>query len=68
MYLYLTEKDDYHWHDGTPLKYTNWAPGQPSSPSERCVELFPNTGQWNDRKCEEMQGYVCMYTKGNARI
>ncbi|CAG0906495.1 unnamed protein product, partial [Cyprideis torosa] len=52
----------YEWVDGTPLDYTNWAAGEPSSDSEQCVEMIhlgDNAGKWNDNSCDTELSYAC---------
>jgi hypothetical protein len=34
----------YGWSDGSPVSFTNWADGQPSSDNTKCVEMISNTG------------------------
>lgn len=48
--------------NGEPVEYTNWAPGQPDSEGERCLELwhFRNQGLlWNDRDCNVHFNFIC---------
>ena len=42
----------FYWLDGSPMGYTNWAPGEPnnSGGNEDCVQMYPD-GQWNDLNC-----------------
>lgn len=42
----------FEWYDGSPVTYTNWAPGEPnnSGGNEDCVQIYPN-GSWNDLPC-----------------
>ena len=60
----VLDNDDYHWFDETPLDFINWGPGEPSDVNQRCVEMYPTTGKWNDIDCSELLGYVCKYKKG----
>jgi hypothetical protein len=46
------------WVDGKPFTFKGWAPGEPSTGSERCAVIwgpglsFPNLrGKWNDAQC-----------------
>ena len=50
--------------DDTLFEYKNWAPFEPNSPDERCVEVRPDSGLWSDARCLQEYGYVCGYTKG----
>lgn len=46
--------------DGTPVVFTNWAPGEPYNVrnQEDCVKL----GQlWNDVQCDLRHGFICQY-------
>ncbi|KAK3576620.1 hypothetical protein CHS0354_023138 [Potamilus streckersoni] len=40
--------------------YTNWIPGEPKHPSDKCVEVCNNkNGMWNDLDCHERIGFIC---------
>ena len=47
--------------EGVKPSYTNWAPGQPSSPnSERCGHFhFHFNGKWNDIPCSNSFNFIC---------
>ena len=53
------DKGHWLWTDGTPLDYTNWGPGQPSSDNENCGEFNLNPNLWNDARCSHTFAYVC---------
>ncbi|XP_072560794.1 C-type mannose receptor 2 [Paramormyrops kingsleyae] len=67
----------FQWHDGTPLSFTNWAPGEPVAHRDplltktrvNCVAVLHGnpdkmTGMWASRGCEaEKHGYVCQRRK-----
>jgi gliding motility-associated-like protein len=42
----------YVWYDGSPLSYSNWAPGEPNDAGgvEDCTQIYPD-GSWNDLNC-----------------
>ena len=51
---------------GAEVNYENWGPGEPNDGSawgtinsEDCVEMYIESGQWNDRVCDFEQAYVC---------
>ena len=50
--------EDFVWSDGTPMDFTNWGKGQPSSTKEDCME---NNGTWNDVSCDnpDRGQFVC---------
>ncbi|KAK3106670.1 hypothetical protein FSP39_024902 [Pinctada imbricata] len=59
--------DGFAWSDKTAVNYLNWNTGEPSDPlgasNEECVELYTNSGKWNDKDCFATRKYVC---KGQA--
>ncbi|XP_072343073.1 C-type mannose receptor 2 isoform X1 [Scyliorhinus torazame] len=74
--LHDTSKD-FQWLQKEPLKYVNWAPGEPSgqhtsSAANELVNcaviwhaLHPQfTGRWDDRSCtSDRNGYICQRNK-----
>jgi gliding motility-associated-like protein len=40
------------WYDGSPMAYSNWAPGEPNDAGgvEDCTQIYPD-GSWNDLNC-----------------
>ncbi len=63
-------KGDYRWITGEPLSYTNWAQGEPDMDddnclgwgNQRCYEhclAMVGQGKWEDRRCDQLDGYVC---------
>ncbi|XP_063422180.1 macrophage mannose receptor 1-like isoform X2 [Mytilus trossulus] len=57
------------WSDNTAVSYTNWNAGEPSDPvnatNEECVEMYRDTGKWNDIPCDQKKSFVC---KGRALL
>lgn len=42
---------NFTWYDGSPIVYTNWAPGEPNNAGdEDCVQIYADGG-WNDLSC-----------------
>lgn len=58
---------DFHWIDGTPFSYKNWAPFEPNNYANRgenCVGvcthgLLQNIFQWNDLGCGDRTHFIC---------
>ncbi|CAJ0948514.1 unnamed protein product, partial [Mesorhabditis belari] len=54
--------DNWTYYDGTsPLLYQNWAPGEPSSTTNRdlCAVMSPTTGLWKSSECTLTKPYFC---------
>ncbi|RLW11503.1 hypothetical protein DV515_00001465, partial [Chloebia gouldiae] len=52
----------FEWSDGTPVTYTKWHLGEPSTTNNRpedCVLIKGQNGYWADHVCEKKAGYVC---------
>ena len=49
------------WVDGEEWgQYTNWGSGEPNGGTmEECLEMFHNTGTWNDRGSQILKFSVC---------
>ncbi|MEE6466813.1 hypothetical protein FKM82_007061 [Ascaphus truei] len=51
----------WQWTGGSPFRYLNWVPGNPSTePGKNCVVL--NAGKnakWETRECAQKLGYIC---------
>ncbi|NXR67350.1 MRC1 protein, partial [Rhadina sibilatrix] len=52
----------FEWSDGTPVTYTKWHLGEPSTTHNRpedCVLIKGQNGYWADHICEKKAGYIC---------
>ncbi|XP_074721575.1 macrophage mannose receptor 1-like [Strix uralensis] len=52
----------FEWSDGTPVTYTKWHVGEPSTTNNRpedCVLIKGQDGYWADYICEKKAGYIC---------
>lgn len=64
----------YAWIDGESILYDRWSSGQPNNAQSSCMDNAPCScgdacwehcaflwqgGEWNDRHCEHLIGYVC---------
>ncbi|XP_050184740.1 macrophage mannose receptor 1-like isoform X1 [Myiozetetes cayanensis] len=52
----------FEWTDGSPVTYTKWHLGEPSTTSNRpedCVLIKGQDGYWADSVCEKKAGYIC---------
>ena len=52
------------WMDDQPAGYFNWGDGEPNNDDgfggqEDCVNMYENSGYWNDAYCNNQYGYVC---------
>lgn len=55
---------NFSWFDGTQSGFTNWAEDEPNGQGkENCVEMYVETGEWNDFFCFGHRGYVCKVRK-----
>nr|XP_045606294.1 macrophage mannose receptor 1-like isoform X2 [Procambarus clarkii] len=57
----MNDIDGNRWMDGTPGAYFNWADGEPSSYyyEENCIEMYSDTGKWNDIDCALRFAFIC---------
>ncbi|XP_070562749.1 regenerating islet-derived protein 4-like [Ptychodera flava] len=60
--------------DDKPLKFFNWAQGQPNNAgggkrcggNQHCAELSQDKDfRWKDEQCEILKGYICQYSQDN---
>ncbi|XP_066483946.1 macrophage mannose receptor 1 [Tiliqua scincoides] len=57
----------WQWMANRPFRYLNWAPGSPSpEPEKICASMQSVTGKWENKKCEEKLGYICI--KANSSL
>lgn len=51
----------WQWSGGSPFRYLNWVPGNPSSePGINCVTLNTGkNGKWENKECNQKLGYIC---------
>ncbi|CAH1248684.1 CSMD1 [Branchiostoma lanceolatum] len=66
VWIGLTDQDvegQFVWADGTPLVYSNWAPGEPNGDdTTNCVHLWPLANfRWHDMPCGRSNYYICQY-------
>ncbi len=52
------------WINGSIMKYTNWAKGEPSGGKEKCLGIYSN-GSWNDftNNSPDVKGFVITFNK-----
>uniref|UniRef100_A0A914PM20 C-type lectin domain-containing protein n=1 Tax=Panagrolaimus davidi TaxID=227884 RepID=A0A914PM20_9BILA len=52
------------WMDGTPLDFTDWAPGEPKNVTgNNCATLSINDGYWRSENCFKTKPYICKVDK-----
>ena len=60
------------WADTSALDIQNWADSEPNNVgTELCVEMFHETGQWNDASCDPYgieKGYICKAPKSTFHL
>uniref|UniRef100_A0A8D0GM94 Macrophage mannose receptor 1 n=1 Tax=Sphenodon punctatus TaxID=8508 RepID=A0A8D0GM94_SPHPU len=64
---YLNPDDGFTWSDGSPVRYLNWAYGEPNNYQdiEHCGELNGDSSmQWNDMHCNNVYDWICQIKKG----
>uniref|UniRef100_A0A914VLQ0 Fibrinogen C-terminal domain-containing protein n=1 Tax=Plectus sambesii TaxID=2011161 RepID=A0A914VLQ0_9BILA len=63
------QSGNFTWTDGSPWRYTNWAPGQPD-PTQHCVSITARTtGQWKTEYCGNENCFICeMYMGGSTSL
>tara|TARA_B100000683_G_C12290760_1_gene473867 strand:+ start:25 stop:726 length:702 start_codon:yes stop_codon:yes gene_type:complete len=55
---------EYVWESGTAFEFDAWNDGEPNNfdDNENCVEMYSNTGLWNDVSCRNEQGFICSFS------
>lgn len=57
------------WLDGSAVNFVNWNVGEPSSQqNEHCVEMYADSGYWNNFYCSSYKGYICKKPKSKCCI
>uniref|UniRef100_A0A914W842 Uncharacterized protein n=1 Tax=Plectus sambesii TaxID=2011161 RepID=A0A914W842_9BILA len=62
---YAYDDGPFQWTDRNKFSYTNWAPGQPSSRPNGCVQVCQKTdssctqGKWTIVPCETTLSFIC---------
>lgn len=57
------------WLDNTAVNFVNWNVGEPSpQQNEHCVEMYANSGYWNNFYCSSYKGYICKKPKSKCCI
>ncbi|XP_053398682.1 uncharacterized protein LOC128556876 isoform X2 [Mercenaria mercenaria] len=62
--LHKSIDSGFQWIDRSPVQYTNWRKGEPSTRGwsgnlENCAEVFLSDGKWNDEDCNSKRLFVC---------
>ncbi|XP_006119560.2 macrophage mannose receptor 1-like isoform X1 [Pelodiscus sinensis] len=62
--MYRNVDGQWLWLDNSAVDFVNWNVGEPSSQqNEHCVEMYANSGYWNNIYCSSYKGYVCKKPK-----
>uniref|UniRef100_A0A8C3EQ91 Macrophage mannose receptor 1 n=1 Tax=Corvus moneduloides TaxID=1196302 RepID=A0A8C3EQ91_CORMO len=58
--LYNALDSGWQWTGGSPFRYLNWAPGNPSVESGKICGTFQGrNGKWENQMCDRKLGYIC---------
>ncbi|NXS54327.1 MRC1 protein, partial [Brachypteracias leptosomus] len=62
--MYRNVDGEWLWLDNTAVNFVNWNVGEPSpQQNEHCVEMYANSGYWNNIYCSSYKGYICKKPK-----
>lgn len=50
---------NFNWGDGSLFNYSYWEHGEPSFPTEKCIEMSWRNGRWNDISCRLKRAVLC---------
>lgn len=66
-YSMFFQLGEWLWLDNTAVNFVNWNVGEPSpQQNEHCVEMYANSGYWNNIYCSSYKGYVCKKPKSKC--
>ncbi|KAM3823574.1 macrophage mannose receptor 1-like [Vipera latastei] len=58
----------WQWTNDQPLRYLNWAPGDPSlETGKNCGLMQGRNGKWANNLCEQKCGYICKRTNSSIQ-
>jgi len=59
---------EFQWTDGSDVGYQRWDPNEPNGgdKQEDCVEVYGETGGWNDRSCDQPLTFACKKPKNGT--
>ncbi|GAB0184745.1 macrophage mannose receptor 1-like [Grus japonensis] len=58
--LFSALDSGWQWIGGSPFRYLNWAPGNPSVESGKICGTFQGrNGKWENHVCDRKLGYIC---------
>ncbi|KFV05821.1 Macrophage mannose receptor 1, partial [Pterocles gutturalis] len=58
--LFSALNSGWQWIGGSPFRYLNWAPGNPSMESGKICGTFQGrNGKWENQVCDRKLGYIC---------
>ncbi|KFP60799.1 Macrophage mannose receptor 1, partial [Cariama cristata] len=58
--LFSALDSGWQWIGGSPFRYLNWAPGNPSVESGKICGTFQGrNGKWENQVCDRKLGYIC---------